>query len=206
MWLKLLYLAGWIACFAIRWPWQKRWRANTFRDDRAHGLEKALLAAMFLTMMVIPLLHALTPWLSLADYRLPRAAGIAGIVLFAVAVWLFWRAHRDLGANWSPTLQIRERHELVTSGIYARIRHPMYAAIWLWALAAAAAAAELDRRASGAARVRGDVRLPQPGRGSDDGRPVRRRLPRLRRAGAATAAAAAYAAGLTLQSSGASAR
>lgn len=135
MWLKLLYLAGWIACFAIRWPWQKRWRANTFRDDRAHGLEKALLAAMFLTMMVIPLLHALTPWLSLADYRLPRAAGIAGIVLFAVAVWLFWRAHRDLGANWSPTLQIRERHELVTSGIYARIRHPMYAAIWLWALA-----------------------------------------------------------------------
>ena len=135
MWLKLLYLAGWIACFAIRWPWQKRWRANTFRDDRAHGLEKALLAAMFLTMMIIPLLHALTPWLSLADYRLPRAAGIAGIVLFAVAVWLFWRAHRDLGANWSPTLQIRERHELVTSGIYARIRHPMYAAIWLWALA-----------------------------------------------------------------------
>lgn len=135
MLLKLLYLAGWIACFAIRWPWQKRWRANTFRDDRAHGLEKALLAAMFLTMMVVPLLHVLTPWLSFADYRLPRAAGIAGIVLFAVAVWLFWRAHRDLGANWSPTLQIRERHELVTSGIYARIRHPMYAAIWLWALA-----------------------------------------------------------------------
>ena len=132
---EIVYLAGWIACFAIRWPHQRRWKAHRFRDDRADGTEKLLLAAMLLTMMVLPLIAILTPWLAFADYRLPRGLGLAGVPLFGVAVWLFWRSHHDLAANWSPTLQIREQHELVTHGIYARIRHPMYAAIWLWAIA-----------------------------------------------------------------------
>lgn len=47
----------------------------------------------------------------------------------------FWRAHADLGLNWSPTLEIREKHELITRGIYGIIRHPMYASQWLWVIA-----------------------------------------------------------------------
>ncbi len=57
------------------------------------------------------------------------------MVLIAGAVFVFWRAHADLGLNWSPTLEIREKHELITGGIYSRIRHPMYASQWLWVLA-----------------------------------------------------------------------
>lgn len=133
--LKIAYLIGWLACFAIRWPYQKQWKSNVFSDERVNGVERALLAAMFLTMMALPLVHVLTPWLSFADYRLPRWLGAAGVPVFAFAVWLFWRSHRDLGANWSPTLQVREGHELVVSGVYAHVRHPMYAAIWLWAVA-----------------------------------------------------------------------
>ena len=30
---------------------------------------------------------------------------------------------------------VREQHSLVTTGVYAHVRHPMYAAFWLWALA-----------------------------------------------------------------------
>ncbi len=135
--LKIAYMAGWLACFAIRWPYQRQWKTNVFRDDRQGGIERLLLAAMFLTMMVLPLVYVFSSCLSFADYRLRGWAGATGMAVFVVAVWLFWRSHRDLGGNWSPTLQIRERHELVVSGIYARIRHPMYAAIWLWALAQA---------------------------------------------------------------------
>jgi protein-S-isoprenylcysteine O-methyltransferase Ste14 len=51
-----------------------------------------------------------------------------------VMLWLFWRSHHDLGTNWSATLEVREGHTLITHGIYEKIRHPMYAAIWLWAL------------------------------------------------------------------------
>lgn len=32
-------------------------------------------------------------------------------------------------------MQLREGHELVTRGVYARVRHPMYAGGWLWAIA-----------------------------------------------------------------------
>jgi protein-S-isoprenylcysteine O-methyltransferase Ste14 len=52
-----------------------------------------------------------------------------------VALWLFWRAHVDLGLNWSITLEIRKKHELITNGVYRRIRHPMYSAIFLFAVA-----------------------------------------------------------------------
>ena len=51
------------------------------------------------------------------------------------ALFVFWRAHADLGLNWSPSLEIREKHELITKGIYAVIRHPMYASQWLWVIA-----------------------------------------------------------------------
>ena len=62
-----------------------------------------------------------------------RAVGSA--VLEMCGLWLFWRSHRDLGANWSPSLEITEQHTLVTRGVYARVRHPMYAAQALLALA-----------------------------------------------------------------------
>jgi len=133
--LEMAYVAGVLLFIAIRRPHQRRWKSNEFRDNRLNGIERMLLAAVFLAMMALPLLWLTTPWLSFADYRLPAWAGAAGMAMFAFAAWLFWRSHRDLGANWSPSLQVREGHELITSGIYAHVRHPMYAAIWLWALA-----------------------------------------------------------------------
>ena len=33
------------------------------------------------------------------------------------------------------TVELREGHELITNGLYARIRHPMYAAIFLFSIA-----------------------------------------------------------------------
>jgi protein-S-isoprenylcysteine O-methyltransferase Ste14 len=70
-----------------------------------------------------------------ADYHLPGWAGCVGIAILAANTWLRWRAHTDLGHNWSSSLAIWEDHSLVTGGIYAHIRHPIYAALWLWAVA-----------------------------------------------------------------------
>ena len=61
--------------------------------------------------------------------------GWAGVVILAGALFVFIRAHRDLKANWSPSLEIFQGHSLVTGGIYAIIRHPMYASQWLWVIA-----------------------------------------------------------------------
>jgi protein-S-isoprenylcysteine O-methyltransferase Ste14 len=40
-----------------------------------------------------------------------------------------------MGRNWTPTLGLREEHQLITDGVFRFIRHPMYAAHILWALA-----------------------------------------------------------------------
>ena len=81
----------------------------------------------------IPLIYVFTPWMDVADCHRPTWVGWIAAALFAVALWLLWRAHVDLGRNWSPTLQVMEQHALVTRGIYGTIRHPIYAAHWLWA-------------------------------------------------------------------------
>ena len=60
-----------------------------------------------------------------------------GAAVFAVALWIFWSAHRELGRNFSPSLVVREQHTLVTGGIYSYMRHPMYTAFWLWVIAQA---------------------------------------------------------------------
>jgi len=58
-------------------------------------------------------------------------ATVAGLLLFSVATVVRLIAIRTLGKFWSLHLEIREGHQLITSGIYQYMRHPAYAAIML---------------------------------------------------------------------------
>ena len=134
-WGALVWLAAFVAMSAIRTPHSLKNRANVVVEARRDGLEVVLLAGMFATMMVLPLLHLATGLFVSADYALPDWATWIGVIALLPGLWLFWRSHADLGRNWSPGLEVRDAHELVTQGVYRRIRHPMYASIWIWALA-----------------------------------------------------------------------
>lgn len=134
-WSALVWLAVFVAMCAIRAPHSIRNRANMVVEARKDATETGLLAAMFITMMVLPLLHLATGLFAFADYTLPDWAAWLGASAQIPFLWLFWRSHADLGRNWSPGLEVSNDHELVTNGIYARVRHPMYAAIWISTLA-----------------------------------------------------------------------
>ena len=135
--LKIIFLVGVALTSVIRIPYQREIKQNTIIDDRKTSLEKGLLAFVSLGMFFLPLVYVLTPLFDFANYSLPIWANVLGIGIFAIALWLFWRSHHDLGKNWSVTLQVREDHILITNGIYQSIRHPMYTSIWLWAIAQA---------------------------------------------------------------------
>lgn len=135
--LKVAFLIGLAASTIIRIPYQRETQQNTIIDNRKTPQEKGLLFLVFLGMVVLPLVYVFTPWLDVANYHLPVWANGLGIVTFAIALWLFWRSHHDLGRNWSPTLQVREAYTLIASGVYQKIRHPMYASVWLWSIAQA---------------------------------------------------------------------
>lgn len=102
---------------------------------RVTSQEMGILILLLIGMLLVPIIYASTDWLDFANYTLPVWAGWLGVGILAGALYVFWRAHADLGANWSPTLEIREKHELITRGIYGVIRHPMYASQWLWVIA-----------------------------------------------------------------------
>ena len=87
----------------------------------------------------VPFVWIASPWLGFAEFPLRPVPLVAGTVLYAAGLWLFHRSHADLGTNWSVTLQVRKEHSLVTQGVYRRIRHPMYTALFLFSLGQAIA-------------------------------------------------------------------
>ena len=136
-WAKLVWGLGLIGWFAIRYRHARRSRRTpkVTRDDRAR--DRARLTFPLTGMCLVPGIYVLTGQPKFAEYHFQPALAWVGAVTFALSLWLFYRTHKELGRNWSVTLEICERHTLVTSGIYRRVRHPMYSAFWLWALAQA---------------------------------------------------------------------
>jgi protein-S-isoprenylcysteine O-methyltransferase Ste14 len=132
---KLVYWLAILVEMAIRAPISKLQRKEKKSEQRVSSQERSLLGLLFLAMFFIPLVYSTTSWLNFADYSLPVWAGWLGVVLILAALWIFWRAHADLGLNWSPSLEIRNEHKLITNGIFGYIRHPMYASQWVWVIA-----------------------------------------------------------------------
>ncbi|MCA8992208.1 MAG: isoprenylcysteine carboxylmethyltransferase family protein [Planctomycetaceae bacterium] len=130
-----VFLVGFIVFAVVRAAYARTAKGDKKAVSMFDGRERLLLAVMFPPTMLIPLLYLFSHWLEFADYQLPLYLQWFGAVAMAVALWLFWRSHADLGRNWSVSVELREGHELVTHGVYKHIRHPMYAAIWLWAIA-----------------------------------------------------------------------
>ena len=130
-----IYFLALVIEMVIRAPLNKQRKAEKISERRFTDQEKTLLGLLSLGGLVAPLPYAFTNWLDFANYTLPMWAGWLGVLITAGALFVFWRAHADLGVNWSPTLEIREKHELITRGIYGVIRHPMYASQWLLAIA-----------------------------------------------------------------------
>ncbi len=132
-----IWAIGVVAWFVIRYPYARK--ARRTRTVHSHGWsrERVLLAVATLGLVVVPVLWLATGWPHALNYDLSYAAVIVGAVLYLASLWLFRRSHKDLGRQWSASLEIRESHQIVRGGVYRRIRHPMYASFWLWALAQA---------------------------------------------------------------------
>jgi protein-S-isoprenylcysteine O-methyltransferase Ste14 len=74
----------------------------------------------------------------LLDGLLAPRTLITALTIFG-AVGLFFWAARTMGANWSIVARTRQDHQLVTSGPFALVRHPIYLGMLLFLLSLAAA-------------------------------------------------------------------
>ena len=132
----VLFLVMVVIMAAIRAPYMAN--SPPVASRQREGREKLLVQFVGAGMMYLPAIAIATPLLNIAAYPNPVWLVVLGVILAAFGIWLFWRSHADLGRNWSPVLELRESHWLVTNGVYARVRHPMYSAILLITAAQAA--------------------------------------------------------------------
>lgn len=131
---KLAWVLGVIAWYIIRYPFERRAKRVRVVSHRRSTSEAAGLAFALLGLAVVPALYVATGIPRAADYPAHVWSVVVGALLYAAAMWVFRRTHKALGRNWSITLEIREKHELVSGGPYAFIRHPMYTSFLLMGL------------------------------------------------------------------------
>jgi protein-S-isoprenylcysteine O-methyltransferase Ste14 len=133
----VMWLTGMIGWYVIRYPYQRRARRAGVSKSFVDWREWAVLVALSLGLFVAPALIVATGCPAPLDRSFIPTIGWLGLVVLCAALWLFRRSHTDLGRNWSVSLKVRTTHTLVKTGVYRYIRHPMYSAFLLFALAQA---------------------------------------------------------------------
>ncbi len=132
-----VWAIGMIAWFIIRYPYARKARRTATVKAVGLSRERILLAVATCGLFVVPLIWLVSGWPAALNYQLNYAAVVVGALIYLLSLWLFRRSHKDLGRQWSASLEIRDSHRIVRGGVYRLIRHPMYASFWLWALAQA---------------------------------------------------------------------
>jgi protein-S-isoprenylcysteine O-methyltransferase Ste14 len=104
---------------AGRWIW---WREIAVR--------LSFFALALLVLQIAALGNAL-PEAALYEPNTSVAMGLVGFVTSAAGIGLAIAARAYLGRSWSPRAENRETTELITSGPYAVVRHPLYSGLLL---------------------------------------------------------------------------
>ena len=102
-------------------------KTNQRREPDAAGIVRTLtfvIVIVLLSTTRIPL-----PWL----YRQLWPVGlwpfwIGAVITVAGLLFAVWARHH-LASNWSSSVTIKQGHELITTGPYAVVRHPIYTGI-----------------------------------------------------------------------------
>lgn len=129
------FIAMLTATFMIRMPHHYKNEVAAGKNSKVGVLDKLNFLLVFTGSTTLPVLYLFSPWFNFADYKLNFYAGCIGVFVAVFGLWLFWRSHADLGKQFSPMLEIKSDHKLITSGVYKRIRHPMYSAVFLLTIA-----------------------------------------------------------------------
>jgi len=128
-----LYLIFFLPFFGIREYYSARYRKKPgVRGE--HGILDIFLLALGGVGLTLPLVYVFSPLLDFAHYPRPAWLNIPGGFLLILGSILLWFSHHALGRNWTAGTGVTGEQEMVDTGIYRWLRHPMYTAHILWAL------------------------------------------------------------------------
>ena len=91
----------------------------------------AVRVVLFILLLGWLVLYAINPtWLGVLSAPFPDWLRWVGFALGLASLGFWSWTQVALGKEWSPQLQLREEHHLVTRGPYNQIRHPLYTAMF----------------------------------------------------------------------------
>jgi protein-S-isoprenylcysteine O-methyltransferase Ste14 len=139
---RALMLGLWLA-WALYWL-ISAYGAKRTRRRESPGSRLAHVIPLLLGVTLIAWPHHPGPqWLSwpLVPAGPARFGSALALTVAGLAFTVWARVH--LGRNWSGTVTLKEGHELIRTGPYAYVRHPIYAGLMVALLGSAVACGEL---------------------------------------------------------------
>jgi len=114
------------------------------RTDRREPLGSRLLHLLPLTVAGCMLGADRLPGSFLNERLFPRLPAVlwAGALLTAIGLLFAVWARLQLGRNWSASVTIKQDHELIVTGPYALVRHPIYTGLLMAIIGSAMARGE----------------------------------------------------------------
>lgn len=141
---RIAFLVLLLLLFAMRFYFMIKVRSSGGRlmpDQKAvereggRGVLIVRMVAFFLLLAFLVMYLLGMAWIDLFTFPLPawlRWLGF-GVGLVTVIFWTWTQVVLD--TQWSAQLQLTKNHHLITTGPYARMRHPLYTAIFGWCAA-----------------------------------------------------------------------
>jgi protein-S-isoprenylcysteine O-methyltransferase Ste14 len=74
------------------------------------------------------------PFLTISLISHSELLSVASVILVIIGLVIALLARRMLAGNWSKDVDVKVDHELITSGIYRYVRHPIYTGVLLMGL------------------------------------------------------------------------
>lgn len=124
------------AAAAIWWAFFACWliaARGTKAAEKREGVLSRLSYGLVAGPGIVLMFGQRLPWGRLGGRWLPQAAAVDAIgfaVIVAGLAFAVW-ARIHLGRNWSGVISVKVDHELIRSGPYAWVRHPIYAGMVL---------------------------------------------------------------------------
>ena len=137
---RLLFPSMWLS-WAVYWVWASR---HAKPSERRESIGSRLLHVLPL-LLAVGLLWSKRIPVALLNERLfpwaPWEFWIAALITAAGLLFTVW-ARVYLGRNWSGVVTIKQGHELIDTGPYALVRHPIYTGLLVAFIGSAVALGE----------------------------------------------------------------
>jgi protein-S-isoprenylcysteine O-methyltransferase Ste14 len=110
-------------CFAV---FALVWIIGAFFSKRTRERSPTLYLILFAVAIWVFLASGISRMPDVELWRYTRQTGLIADIVVAFGLFFLLWARVTLGSNWSGTVTIKENHELITTGPYAIVRHPIY--------------------------------------------------------------------------------